>query len=295
MPPAADSDRGDPSSVGVMARPGGTRRVRVAVVDADRPLQREDHVVTEEPLEVRVAAAGARPVPFTVTMRTPGNDFELAVGVLHAEGVLLSRETLRTVAYCTDRDIGEPQRYNVVTVELAGPAPAALAERARPLTSSACGVCGATTLDVLTVRCSDPLPGGPSVPAGLLRSLPDRLREHQRLFAATGGLHAAGLLDADGTWTVREDVGRHNAVDKVLGRALLDGRLPLTGCLLAVSGRAGFEIVQKALVAGVPVVCAVSAPTSLAVDLAERFGMTLVGFAREGRFTVYAGAERIAL
>ncbi len=277
-----------------MRRPGGTTRVRVSVVEPARVRRREDRVVTEEPLEVRAAAPGARPVPFTVTMRTPGNDVELAVGLLHAEGVLTSVRDLHSVAYCTDRDLRESQRYNVITVELTGPAPAALTERARPLMSSACGVCGTSTLDALAVRSGDPLSSAVQVPASVVRALPERLRGHQRLFATTGGLHAAGLLDVrDGSWVVREDVGRHNAVDKALGRALLDGRLPLDDAVLAVSGRAGYEIVQKALVARVPVVCAVSAPTSLAVDLAKRFGMTLIGFTREGRFSVYAGPERV--
>ena len=274
---------------------GGSARVRVRLVQGDRRREREESVVTEEPLEIRVAPAGERARPFTVTMRTPGHDVELAAGLVHAEGVVAGRGDLRRIVYCTDRELGELQRYNVVTVELTGPAPAALVERARPLTSSACGVCGAATLDALDVRDTGPLPAGPVLPASLVAGLPDRMREHQRLFERTGGLHAAGLFTADGgPLVVREDVGRHNAVDKVAGWALLADRLPAPPAALVVSGRAGFEILAKALVARIPVVCSVSAPTSLSVDLARRFGITLVGFVREGRLTVYTGRERIA-
>jgi FdhD protein len=204
------------------------------------------------------------------------------------EGVV-APGAVRRVAYCDEVDDAD-QRFNVVTVRAEGPiAPAG--ERAAPATS-ACGVCGKASLDEVEVRCA-PLPPGPAVERDVLIGLPDRLRLAQRVFDATGGLHAAGLFDPDGRLRVlREDVGRHNAVDKVVGHAVLAGE-PLAGSVLMVSGRAGFEIVQKAAVAGIPVVAAVSAPSSLAVEAAERFGMTLVGFLRGDGFNVYAGPDRI--
>jgi len=238
---------------------------------------------------VRVAAGG-RSGRVSVTMRTPGNDFELAVGFLHAEG-LLPRGTLRAVSYCADVDRPD-QLYNVVTVETDGIAPP---EPARVgLVSSACGVCGSVSLDTLRERGLRPVESALTVPAGTLYGLPDALRAAQGLFAATGGLHAAGLFTSGGELlAAREDVGRHNAVDKLVGWALLGDRLPLSGAVLLVSGRAGYEIVQKAVAAGIPVVASVSAPSSLAVAVAADFGVTLVGFLRGQRCNVYAGHDRI--
>jgi FdhD protein len=230
-------------------------------------------------------------------MRTPGADFELAAGFLHGEGVVAGRDSIRRITYCVDRDLAEEQRYNVVNVELAADALPDLAPLERHFyTSSACGVCGRAGLEALSARgCPPPAPGLAVAPEVLYR-LPEQLREHQRVFAATGGLHAAGLFRADGELlAVREDVGRHNAVDKLVGWALLAGLLPLAGHVLVVSGRASYEILQKALAAGIPVVCAVSAPSSLAVAVARAFDLTLVGFLRGRRFTIYSGAERIAL
>jgi FdhD protein len=272
-------------------RPGRSVPVMVTALSADRRRSRPDAVVTEEPLEIRVSGPGQEPQSVGVTMRTPGNDFELAVGFLLAEGVLAAVGSLRAVRYC--QDPGEAQQYNVVTVESGEPVD--LAGRRRQFTiSSACGVCGRASVDELVARCGDLAPG-PALAAPLVMALPDVLRQRQRVFAETGGLHGAGLFDAAGELLVaREDVGRHNAVDKVVGWAALQGNHPLPEAVLVVSGRIGFEIVQKAALAGIAVVVAVSAPSSLAVDLARRVGMTVVGFVRDGRANVYAGEERIA-
>jgi FdhD protein len=225
-----------------------------------------------------------------VTMRTPGGDFELAAGFLFTEGLIAPGE-VRRVAYC-DNLPGEDQRYNVVSVTLARSFdPDAL--RRNFFATSSCGVCGKAALEDVEVRCG-PVAEGPQVALDVVLGLPDALRAAQKVFDRTGGLHAAGLFTPAGELVaVREDVGRHNAVDKVIGELYLDGRVPLSGHVLQVSGRLSFEIVQKAAVAGIPVVSAVSAPSSLAVDAAERFGMTLVGFVRDGRCNIYSGASRI--
>ena len=275
-------------------RPGPSVPVRVLAVDLRGGRQRSDRLATEEPLEIRLLAAGARRTA-AVTMRTPGSDFELAAGFLHGEGVIARREDVRAITYCVDPAVDSDQRFNIVNVELAGHVRPDLAPMERHfLTTSACGVCGKASLDSLQVRSRHIESDGPRVSPATLRALPGRLRAAQGLFRTTGGLHAAALFDEAGELqAVREDVGRHNAVDKLLGCALLDGRLPLSGGIVLVSGRASFEIMQKCLAAGVPLVCAVSAPSSLAVSLAEEFGMTLVGFLRDERFNVYAGAQRI--
>jgi FdhD protein len=254
-------------------------------------VRRRDSLVTEEPLELRVSAGGVSRTVST-TMRTPGHDFELAVGFLHTEG-LLAPGGPRQVSYCADVERPD-QRFNVVTVEVDAPAPP---EPVRTgLVSSACGVCGSASLDALRERGLAPVAAGPTVPVEVLYGLPERLRAAQGVFSATGGLHAAGLFTPAGeVLAVREDVGRHNAVDKLVGWALLGGGLPLSGGVLMVSGRAGYEIVQKAVAAGIPVVASVSAPSSLAVAVAEDFGVTLVGFLRGRRCNVYAGRERIVL
>jgi FdhD protein len=229
-------------------------------------------------------------------MRTPGADFELAVGFLYGEGVIAGAGDVRTVAYCLDRSVEAEQRYNVVTVTLAGAAPDLTALERHFTTTSACGVCGKASIDALRIRGCRPLQAGPELTPEILTGLPETLARGQGVFRTTGGLHAAGLFDAAGNLlAIREDVGRHNAVDKLIGWALLQGRLPLDEGIVVVSGRASYEIVQKCLVAGVPVLCAVSAPSSLAVDLARDWGMTLVGFLRGQRFNVYAGMERIGL
>jgi FdhD protein len=268
-----------------------TRRPVVHRSGAGRT-RRPDTLAVEEPLELRVGGE-----PFTVTMRTPGHDVDLALGFLVGEGVLRSARDVVSARHCPDAAVdaeGNPT-HNVVEVVLApGTVPPAPARHR--LVSSACGVCGTESLDAVQARCTTDLTSDQVVVDGdVLASLPGRLRKAQRVFDSTGGLHAAGLFSASGTvLCVREDVGRHNAVDKVAGWALQQGALPLTGLILQVSGRASFELVQKAWLAGCPVLAAVSAPSSLAVDLAARAGMTLVGFSRGDSFNVYTGEGRVA-
>ena len=258
--------------------------------------EREDRLATEEPLEIRLRM-GDKTWTVAVTMRTPGNDEELAAGFLYSEEVLTDRERIRRIVpvVAPEDDLG-PEGTNIVEVELAeGPEPELRSLERHFFATSACGVCGKAGLETLRLRAPATAPEGPVVAPEILRELPDRLRAAQGVFAATGGLHASALFDATGRLLdVREDVGRHNALDKLIGRAFLDGRLPLRDHLVLVSGRASYELLQKCLVAGVPFVCAVSAPSSLAVELAERFGLTLVGFLRGERFNIYAGPERIA-
>jgi FdhD protein len=250
---------------------------------------RADLLAVEEPLEIRIGGT-----PLTVTMRTPGDDIDLAAGFLFGEGLLNPAVDLRQIRMCDE---------NVADVTLAPLPPAQDVERATDarrsqrnfLTTSACGVCGKESIEAIRVTSRyDIAADQVQVSPGVLASLPDRLRDAQRVFASTGGLHAAGLFTPDGTLLVlREDVGRHNAVDKVVGWALRAGRLPLTGHILLVSGRASFELVQKAYMAGIPVLAAVSAPSSLAVGLAEEAGLTLVGFLRGTSMNAYTGAHRL--
>jgi FdhD protein len=276
------------------ARRGSKTKARVRVVEDGRMRVRPDTLATEEPMEIRLLSGGARQT-VAVTMRTPGADFELAAGFLYGEGIVKVPEDISRISYCVDSDLDAGQQYNIVNVELHTNREYDL----RPLerhfyTSSACGVCGKASLEQLELRGCPVIPPGPEVSAGTIYSLPAKLREAQGLFDATGGLHAAALFDAGGELlALREDVGRHNATDKLVGWALLEKRLPLSDHVVMVSGRSSFEILQKCLTAGVPFVCAISAPSSLAVDVAREFGMTLVGFLREGRFNVYAGSDRI--
>ena len=283
---------------GVQDRPAATRRARALEVASGAARWGSDVVATEEPLEIRLLPLGAGPVPLAVTMRTPGADFELAAGFVYSEGVVSSRGELRSVNYCVTPAEDGPQRWNVVNVALARPAtPAELSRLERHFAmTSACGVCGKATLEALGERACEPPASGPELPAELLWSLPSKLRAAQRLFDATGGLHAAAAFDGQGRLVaVREDVGRHNAMDKLAGWALLEGRLPLAGHGVLVSGRASFELVQKALRLGAGLLCSVSAPSSLAVELAREFGLTLVGFLREGRCKVYSCPERVVV
>ncbi len=278
------------------ARRGSKTKARVRVVEYGRMRVRPDSLATEEPMEIRLLSGGARQT-VAVTMRTPGADFELAVGFLYGEGLVKTPEDIAKISYCVDSDLDTEQQYNIVNVELR----AGREYDLRPLerhfyTSSACGVCGKASLEQLELRGCPIVPPGPEVSAQTVYSLPGKLREAQGLFDATGGLHAAALFDAKGELlTLREDVGRHNATDKLVGWALLEGRLPLADHVVLVSGRSSFEILQKCLTAGVPIVCAISAPSSLAVDVARQFGITLVGFLRGGKFNVYAGFERVRI
>ena len=280
------------------------RVLRVTVPDAAAgraaASARADLLAAEEPLGIRVDGTA-----LTMTMRTPGDDVELAAGFLVGEAILHGRDDIAGIKVCdgtscghldhTDDEIG-----NIVDVALApGVAGVAAVAGARRsfMTTSACGVCGKTSIDDICVLPRAPLSGEDTVfTPGMLASLPGRLREAQRVFSSTGGLHAAGLFTAAGDLlAVREDVGRHNAVDKIVGWALLQDKLPLAGCALLVSGRASFELVQKAVLAGIPLLAAVSAPSSLAADLAEEAGLTLVGFLRGQSMNVYTGASRVAI
>jgi FdhD protein len=270
-------------------RPQSTTKVTVVTVEGDARRRRRDRLTTEEPLEIRLEGPGMDQRSVAVTMRTPGNDFELAVGFLHTEGVIAGKDDVATVRYCAVPR--EEQQYNVVSVTVTRPVE--FAERNFYATSS-CGVCGKASLEAIEVRCA-PVAEGPVVDPAAITAMPDALRAAQAVFERTGGLHAAALFDPSGSLIeVREDVGRHNAVDKLIGAALLAGHLPLSDSVMLVSGRSSFEIVQKAATAGIPIICAVSAPSSLAVDAARRFGITLIGFLRGERFNVYTGAERIA-
>ncbi len=246
-----------------------------------------DYLVGEEPLEIRLGDE-----PLTVTMRTPGHDLELAAGFLLTEGLVQSPDQIqRLQAFCGEK----PENAgNVVQAVIAGEPFERERMQRNFFASSSCGICGKASIDSVRVRGIRPPDPDFRVDAAVLCGLPDKLRGEQAIFGRTGGLHAAGLFTADGTLLVlREDVGRHNAVDKIVGWAALQHRLPLSGCLLLVSGRGGFEIVQKALVAGLPVVASVSAPSGLAVRLARELGLTLVGFLRGRRFVVYSGEERV--
>lgn len=254
---------------------------------------RPDTITVEEPLQVRV---GGRPL--TVTMRTPGDDFDLTIGFLVTEGLVSGAQDVATLMHCQDEgDDGRPT-FNVVDVVLRpGVAlPDVSLERSFFSTSS-CGVCGKASIDAVRVRSPyDVTTDTTAIEPEALAAMPETLRASQKVFDRTGGLHAAGLFTADGALlAVREDVGRHNAVDKVIGWGAREGRLPLRGCVLVVTSRASFELTQKALMAGIPCLAAVSAPTSLAVELADDSGMTLAGFVRAPRMTVYAGAGRLGL
>ncbi len=248
-------------------------------------------------MEIRLVSAGGTTRTVAITMRTPGADFELTAGFLFAEGVLHSRHEVHHITYCIDPAVDAAQRYNIVNVALRAETLPDLPSLDRHFyTSSACGVCGKASLDALEMRGCPTLPSGPAVSSALICALPDRLRAQQSLFESTGGLHAAALFDTAGTLLcVREDVGRHNAVDKVVGWALMNGKLPLHQHVLLVSGRASYEILQKSTVAGIPIVCAVSAPSHLAVEMAQRFNATLIGFLRGERFNIYHGAERVRI
>jgi FdhD protein len=253
--------------------------------------RRPDALAVEEPLELRVDGRA-----LAVTMRTPGHDVELAHGFLLTEGVIGAVEDVRDARYCGSRDEDGRNTYNVLDIGLADgvPPPDAGVER-NFYTTSSCGVCGKASLDAVRLRTRhSPADDATRVASEVLATLPDVLRDRQRVFDSTGGLHAAGLFTADGEpLVVREDVGRHNAVDKVLGWALMQGRVPVGGTVLVVSGRASFELVQKAVMAGVPVLAAVSAPSSLAVELAVECGLTLAGFVRDGRMNIYSHGERL--
>jgi FdhD protein len=275
--------------------PPPTRHVtttRIVAVRGTALEFRADRVVGEEPLEIRAAGPGQDPVAVAVTMRTPGFEDELAIGFLRTEGLIEGPEVLR-VATGDPASMSQPD--DQVTVHLSRPFDASRVAERHFVATASCGICGKASLDEVTVR-AEPIPDGPVVPRSVVLALPDLLRAAQRAFDETGGLHAAGLFTPTAELLVlREDVGRHNALDKLVGSQVLAGAMPLHERILMVSGRVSFEIVQKAAVAGVPIVCAVSAPSDLAIEAADRLGVTLVGFLRGDGFNVYAHDERIDL
>lgn len=271
-------------------------RVRVRAREGDTETERDDVLAVEEPLEIRIRREADGPVSsFVTTMRTPGNDEELAAGLLFGEGVLEGRSDLLGLERPADPRIDPDFKANVIVATLAAEAFARAGKLQRgTVMGSACGVCGKTSIENVIPSDRPPLSCPLRVTAEVLYGLPARLRERQSIFARTGGLHAAGLFSADGTLhEVREDIGRHNATDKLIGIGFLRGALPLSDRVLMVSGRTGFEIVQKAYAAGIPVVASVSAPSSLAVALAETGGVTLIGFLRDRRYNIYANPERV--
>lgn len=290
-----------PGSVtsGASLRKGSTtaRAVERVSLSDDRigRRKRRDWLATEEPLEIRIELPDGTTSPVSVTMRTPGSDFELAAGFLYGEGIVDAASAISSIRYCVDARRDEAQQYNAVTVRMApGSTFDPLTLQRHFYTTSSCGVCGKTSIEAVLVPTCDRITDRVKVRADLLPLLPLRLRQAQAVFDRTGGLHAAALFDVDGSMLLlREDVGRHNAMDKLVGAALLAGELPLRGHVLLVSGRLSFELVQKAVRAGAEVLAGVSAPSSLAVELAEEAGLTLIGFLREESFNIYTGGQRI--
>ena len=268
-----------------------TARRRARHLTADHAITRSETLAVEEPLEIRVNGT-----PVMVTMRTPGSDIELAQGFLLTEGVIGGREDVQTIRYCGGRGDDGAHTYNVLDVTLApGVEPPGLDVTRNFYTTSSCGVCGKASLDAVRVISRfSPGDDPATVTVSALKAMPGQLRGAQKVFDSTGGLHGAALFSVDGAmFVVREDIGRHNAVDKVIGWAVEHDRIPLSASVLLVSGRASFELTQKALLAGIPVLAAVSAPSSLAVSLAEESGITLVAFLREDSMNVYTRADRI--
>ena len=277
-----------------MSRLNKTKR-RIWTVDNGQIRRKSDYLAGEEPLEIQLSAGGEQRTA-AITMRTPGHDYELAAGFLYNEGIIQNKLDILQMTYCVGNE-RELQEYNMLNVNLRRDQLPDLPQLDRHFfTTSACGVCGKTVLDELAKRDLPPLTPGPHISPALLANLPDRLREAQTIFESTGGLHAAALFDSDGRLIeVREDVGRHNALDKLIGWGLLQKQLPFHDKILLVSGRASYELLQKCRVAGVSIFCAVSAPSSLAVELAEQFGITLIGFLRGARFNIYTNVERIVV
>jgi FdhD protein len=277
-----------------MNRVAPTRHVsstRIVAVAGDSLEIRADVVVAEEPLEIRAAGPGQEPAAVAVTMRTPGDEDELAIGFLRTEGLIEGHEVAAI-------EFGDPARQaapdDTVLVRLNRPFDVSRVAERHFIATASCGICGKASIDEVVLRVDAIPAGAPVVAPAVLLALPDRMREAQSAFDSTGGLHAAGLFTPDGDLiALREDVGRHNALDKVIGSQVIARRLPLNDRVLVVSGRVSFEIVQKAAVAGIPLIAAVSAPSSLAIDAAERLGVTLIGFLRGDRFNIYTHDARV--
>ncbi|MDA2937455.1 formate dehydrogenase accessory sulfurtransferase FdhD [Acidobacteria bacterium AH-259-A15] len=281
-----------------MKTPTPAITTRILTIEGDTVERRSDEVAAEEPMEVRVVVEkNGRPVrhSISVTMRTPGHDFELAAGFLFTEGIVTDRGAIREIGYCG----ATPQfaQHNVVNVFLNPDVPFDPEKFSRNVyTTSSCGICGKTSLEMVRVACSGPPVGTFQVDEKYFTQLPEQLSKAQAVFWRTGGLHASALFDTRGELLIlREDVGRHNALDKLVGALFLEERLPASETVVLLSGRASYELVQKALMAGIPALAAVGAPSSLAIDMAREFNMTLIGFLRNGRFNVYTGEHRIAL
>ncbi|WP_124975180.1 formate dehydrogenase accessory sulfurtransferase FdhD [Aphanothece sacrum] len=272
--------------------PKSQSKSKVWVVENGQIRSRTDFLVTEEPLEIRLVSPAQT---VAVTMRTPGADFDLVAGFLYSEGVIICQEDIQQMSYCVDSDIEAEQNYNIIKVELREELKPNLPSLERHFfTSSACGVCGKTSLESLKIKGCIPVNTNIKITSELILQLPTKLKEAQNIFTKTGGLHAAALFDIEGNLLkLREDVGRHNALDKLIGSAILSKEMPLNNCIVMVSGRSSFEILQKCIMAKIPLLCAVSAPSSLAVTLAQEFKVTLIGFLRENRFNIYTEAERI--
>ncbi|MBS9770401.1 formate dehydrogenase accessory sulfurtransferase FdhD [Trichodesmium erythraeum] len=267
-------------------------KAKIWVVENNNFVTHSDQLATEEPLEIRLNYPKQT---IAVTMRTPGADFDLAAGFLYSEGVIKNQEDIAKISYCVDPKVDGKQRQNIINVSLKSELNPNLTTLERHfLTTSACGVCGKASIESLQIKGFSAIPLGLEVSAEIIYSLPDKLNTAQRVFKSTGGLHAAGLFNSEGKLLkLREDVGRHNALDKLIGSEFLAGQLPLNNLMVMVSGRSSFEILQKCITAGLPIVCAVSAPSSLAVEIAKRFNITLVGFLRGRKFNIYSGVERI--
>ena len=272
-------------------------RVRVTAVEGETSRQRSDWLATEEPLEIRVVDAETLETILThVTMRTPGSDFELAAGLLLAEGIIRRPEQIRLMEFCVGPLATNVQNYNIVSVEVAEPDLRGRSDAHFRTAVSACGVCGKASLEELSLRGVEPVASEIAIDQSVIVRLPELLRERQTLFESTGGLHGAALVSGDGeVLAVREDVGRHNAVDKLLGWSLLQQGPAERKAILMVSGRLSYELAQKAAVGRIPVLAGVSAPSSLAVDLAREFGLTLIGFLRGDSFNIYTGRQRVRL
>jgi FdhD protein len=278
----------------MMTEQSGRKRLQIQSVQEDRFKTRIDTLVVEEPLEIRLDPQSAS---LAVTMRTPGNDFDLVVGFLYNEGIIQHKRDLISLRYCRNTKSAGGKNQNIINVNLAGNTDIDISKLQRYFfMSSSCGVCGKASINSLQQRGARSVEASFKLDASILYGLPERLRSAQKNFSATGGLHAAALFDPQGTLLrVREDIGRHNALDKLIGAMLLAEALPLRDSIIMISGRASFEVMQKCIMAGAPMLCAVSAPSSLAVSMAEAFGVTLVGFLREHRFNLYAGCGRVLL
>ncbi len=278
-------------------RKGSKSRARITAVAGDRARQQSDWLATEEPLEIRISdGASLDPLLTHVTMRTPGADFELAAGFLLAEGVIRRPEQIRQMEFCVGPAATAVQQYNIISVEVIDPDMRGRTDAYFRTAVSACGVCGKASLEELSLRGVEPVTAGAEIDQSVIERLPILLRERQALFDITGGLHGAALVTCSGVvLAVREDVGRHNAVDKLLGWALLNPKPAAERAILMVSGRLSYELAQKAAVGRIPVLAGVSAPSSLAVDLAREFGLTLIGFLRGDSFNIYSGHQRVRL